>query len=175
MHNLTFSMASQSDQSTILEILEDAREWLHQKGINQWPFPYTPEWVHECLEEQEFFLANAGHITVAVFRLLHTDPFIWGENTEDAIYIHSLAVRRSWKGQGIGSGLLRWVEGYAAQNHRAYLRLDCVAENLALCQYYEQAGFVACGVREFQIRQLPYKAQLFEKAVKPHTVVPKNG
>lgn len=171
MHDLTVSMASQSHQSIILEILEDAREWLHQKGINQWPFPYTPEWVNEHLEKQEFFFANVDHITVAVFRLLSTDPFFWGENTEDAIYIHSLAVRRSWKGHRIGSDLLRWVEDYTAQKHRPYLRLDCMAENLALCQYYEQAGFVACQVREFQIRQFPYKAQLFEKVVEPRTVL----
>ncbi len=171
MHDLTFSIASQSHQSIVIEILEEAREWLRTKGINQWPFPFTPEWVDKCLEKQEFFLGNVDQVTVAVFRLLNTDPFIWGENTEDAIYIHSLAVRRSWQGHKIGSGLLHWVEDYAVQNHRPYLRLDCMAENSALCQYYEQAGFVACQMKEIQIRQFLYKAQLFEKVVRPHIVV----
>jgi GNAT superfamily N-acetyltransferase len=171
MHDLAFSMASQSHQSIIIEILEDARAWLKTKGINQWPFPFTSEWVNKCLDRQEFFLANVDHVTVAVFRLLNTDPFIWDENTEDAIYIHSLAVRRSWQGREIGSVLLRWVEDYAVQNHRPFLRLDCMAENSALCQYYEQAGFVACRMKEIQIREFLYKAQLFEKAVGPYKVV----
>lgn len=174
MHNLTFSIASQSHQSIVIEILEDAREWLKAKGINQWPFPFTPEWVNQCLEKQEFFLANVDDTTVAVFRLLNTDPFIWEEDTEDAIYIHSLAVRRSWQGHGIGSNLLRWIEDYAVHNHRPYLRLDCMAENSVLCQYYKQAGFVACRIKEFQIRQFLYKAQLFEKAVRHHTIVEQN-
>jgi GNAT superfamily N-acetyltransferase len=168
-HPLAISVASQPDQAIVTEILEDTRSWLHAKGIKQWPFPFTSEWVNRCLEKQEFFLANVDQVTVGVFRLFSSDPSIWGENADDAMYIHTLAVRRSWQGHGIGRDLLAWAEDYTVQNHRPYLRLDCLAENSVLCQYYEQAGFMACGVKEFQVREFFYKAQLFQKAVRPYT------
>jgi ribosomal protein S18 acetylase RimI-like enzyme len=170
MSNLAFSVASDLDQATIAEILEEGREWLQQvKGINQWPFPFTPAWVNKHLEKQEFFLVTLDNVPVAVFRLLSTDPFIWGEDSEDAMYIHSLAVRRSCKGHGIGHRLLQWVEDYTAQQNRPYVRLDCMAENLALCQYYEQAGFIARGAREIPVGEFLYKAQLYEKAVRDYS------
>lgn len=167
MHDLTFSVASHFHLPVVLEILEEARQWLNTKGINQWPFPFTSEWVNKRIENQEFFVANIDQETVAVFRLLNTDPSIWEENANDAIYIHSLAVRRSWQGHRLGRDLLRWAEDYTLQNHRSYLRLDCMAENSALCQYYEQAGFIACQIKEIQIGWYLYKAQLFEKVVGP--------
>lgn len=169
MPNLVFSVASQLHQTTIAEILEEGRVWLQQvKGINQWPFPFTPTWVNKYLEKQEFFLVHLDDTPVAVFRLLSTDPFIWEEDSQDAIYLHSLAVRRGWKGHGIGRHLLEWVENYTAQQNRRYLRLDCMAENLALCQYYERVGFIARGTREIPVGEFLYKAQLYEKVVIPN-------
>jgi GNAT superfamily N-acetyltransferase len=168
-HDVAVSVASQLHQDIIIEILEDGRAWLKMKGINQWPFAFTLEWVNQCLEKREFFVANVDQETGGVFRLLHTDPFFWGDDVEDAIYIHTLAVRRSWQGRGIGCDLIRWAEDYTARHDRPYLRLDCMADNSVLCQYYEQAGFISCGMKEFQIRNFLYKAQLFQKAIRSYT------
>ncbi|MFT5196293.1 MAG: hypothetical protein ACI9EW_002369 [Cellvibrionaceae bacterium] len=40
-----------------------------------------------------------------------------------------------------------------------------MADNLILCRYYEQAGFVKSSLKEVQNDGSVYKAQLFEKAV----------
>ncbi|MDQ2880505.1 MAG: hypothetical protein M3Y48_04380 [Actinomycetota bacterium] len=42
---------------------------------------------------------------------------------------------------GLGSHLLNWAAGEVGRRHRQWLRLDCVALNRRLCQYYESHGF----------------------------------
>ena len=163
----TVSLATDLDAGVISEILEETQGWLNAKGIGQWPFAFTPEWIRLCLEKREFFLARLDQVAVGLFRLLESDPTFWGENSGDAMYLHSLTVRRGWKGRGIGRCLIGWAEEYAARHHRLYLRLDCMAENAALCRYYEQAGFVDCGIKEMPIRNLRWKARLFQKTVIP--------
>lgn len=170
MPDLNISVASPHDHVVIAEIIEQARAWLtNTKGIDQWSIPFTADWISKCIARQEFFVANADDLTVGVFRLLKTDPAFWGETAEDAVYLHSLAVRRTstWQGRGIGHSLLTWAEEYTAQQ-QPYLRLDCMAENAALCRYYEQAGFIACGTKEIQFGSRLWKSRLFQKAVGPY-------
>jgi ribosomal protein S18 acetylase RimI-like enzyme len=165
MDNIEVKIASTEDQIPIAEILEEGREWLKDKGIPQWINPFSSEWIKKRLNENEFYKAQANNETIAIFRLLHNDPFIWGEQSEKAIYIHSLAVRRKYHGKGIGRYLLEWVEEFANNNKYKYLRLDCMAENAALCNYYAQAGFLACEVKEIQLDNNLWKSQLFQKSL----------
>jgi len=165
MNYPSVTIASANQQATILSLLEENREWLNSKGIKQWIIPFTLEWVSKCIERGEFHIAVVGDQTVGVFRLLESDPTFWGNDSRDSFYIHSLAVRRDWKGQGIGLSLLKWAEEYTRSNQRSYLRLDCMAENFALCAYYEQAGFKSCGVRDIQLGQFVWKAHLYQKDI----------
>lgn len=160
-----YSIAPLSHQTIVLDILQEAQAWLWAQGINQWTLLFTSEWVQECLAREEFFIATVAHEAVAIVRLVDSDPFIWEDHSNEAIYIHSLAVRRGWQGRGIGNHLLQWVEMYASQNDYQFLRLDCMADNRSLCQYYEQAGFVVHGVKEFPSGDSIYKAQLYEKSL----------
>jgi len=165
MNYPAITIASTSQQAAISSLLEENREWLQSKGINQWIIPFTLEWVSKCIERREFHIATTDNQIVGVFRLLESDIMFWGDDSMDAFYIHSLAVRRDWKGQGIGLSLLKWAEDYARSKHRPYLRLDCMAENPSLCTYYEQAGFISCGDKDIQSGQFLWKARLYQKEV----------
>lgn len=165
MLDLTFTLASQSDQCIILDILQETQLWLRTKGINQWTLPFTLQWVNECLEKKVFFVGSTENEIVAVFRLVKSDPCIWEENIKDSLYIHSVAVRLSWKGHQIGREIFKWIEKYAIQKGYNFLRLDCLADNLALCKYYENTGFIHCATKEIINRESVYYAQLFEKTI----------
>jgi GNAT superfamily N-acetyltransferase len=175
MVRIDFSSAQASDLEKILEILEEIRIWLADSGVAQWPFPITAEWVRERLDRREFHLAKIGGETVGVFRLLDSDPGLWEENPGEALYIHSLAVPRRWKGHGIGRCILLWAEAYATGDDRAFLRLDCLAENETLCRYYEQAGFAERSVKEIKIGKIVRRVRLFEKPCRPPITEPKGG
>jgi ribosomal protein S18 acetylase RimI-like enzyme len=159
---LTFAQAKPTDWSVIAVILEDAQRWLRSRDIPQWIPPFDRDWMEPKIAAGEFFIARLGHYPVAVVRLLRADPFFWGERDDgDALYIHSLAVRREYAGRGLGQQILEWVGDAARGSGRHYLRLDCAADNQSLCAYYERAGFVTLGSIEVGHARM----MLFEKAV----------
>ena len=159
---LTINQASRAELDIVLNILLEAQAWLRANHIDQWTLPFTAEWVATCLERGEFFSAEIDQTIVAVVRLTESDLSVWADPGSDAIYIHSLAVRRGWQGLGIGRKMLDWVKAYAVRNQRRYLRLDCMADNIPLCRYYEKAGFVARQVKLLPTGQTTYRAQCFE-------------
>ncbi len=88
------------------------------------------------------YLAELDNAIVGTYILTWSDPFIWNElDSSDAGYIHRLAVTRDYQGQGIGDILLRSAEAHIKQNGKTKTRLDCMAENARLNQYYIDQGF----------------------------------
>lgn len=69
------------------------------------------------------------------------DPTFWPGADDDAVYVHRLAVKRSYAGRGIGERLLDWAAERAVEAGRAFVRVDCMTENAALRRYYEVLGF----------------------------------
>src|SRR5207253_1741607 len=101
-------------------------------------------------------------------RLLQRDPIVWPDiSDDDALYVYSLAVRRTFSGRGLGRRLLAWAEQQVSKAGRRYLRLDCVPANVFLRRYYEDLGFVARGEIDALYPGLPDAMSLrrYEKAV----------
>jgi len=59
-----------------------------------------------------------------------------------AIYIHKLAIRREYANINLGREIINLIELRAIQQGVKSLRLDCVAHNNKLRQYYESCGFI---------------------------------
>ena len=87
------------------------------------------------------YLAALEGRTFGTLALQWSDEEVWGYAPGDAGYVHGLAIRRDFAGLGLGRELLRWAEDRAALSGKRYLRLDCVAKNRRLNEYYERAGF----------------------------------
>ncbi|BDI33943.1 hypothetical protein CCAX7_59940 [Capsulimonas corticalis] len=64
-------------------------------------------------------------------------------------------------GNGIGVAMLRWAEHEVGQARRQYLRLDCLAANGALRDYYLRAGFTYVG----EASSGDFHAALFEREI----------
>jgi GNAT superfamily N-acetyltransferase len=138
--------AEPGDEAIVREILEDARRWLAARGIVQWTRPFDETWVADRIAAGEMFIARLDGAPAAVVRVLWSDQLFWsGREQGDAAYIHTLAVRRDWAGQGIGADVLRWAADEARRHGRRLLRLDCAAANRALAAYYVGLGFAAVG------------------------------
>ncbi len=75
------------------------------------------------------------------FILQWSDPFWWGDRPPDAGYVHKLAIRPAYKGRGLGIEMLRWAEAKARSEGKKFLRLNCIAEDRGIRDYYEKAGF----------------------------------
>jgi GNAT superfamily N-acetyltransferase len=59
----------------------------------------------------------------------------------DSAFVHRLAVRRAFAGQGISTALLEWAVDHARTLGKRYLRLDCDADRSRLRALYERFGF----------------------------------
>lgn len=161
--------AQPSDLAAITDILEEAASWIASLGIDQWqPGSFlntsSQKRIAQNIGHGEVYLAfyNGQAIgTITVQEGSAFDEELWSyETLQDALYVHRLAVRRAFAGKGIGYVLLKWAEQLAANTGKAFLRLDCMADNAALCTYYERWGFTCRGT----IGQ-SWKANIYEKSV----------
>lgn len=160
---ITVTRALGSELEDVLAVLDSAAHWLISNGISD---PWRPgEWprarIMESIERGEVHFARLGGRNVATITLQWSDELFWPNYPADAGYIHRLAVATGFHGNGIGFQLLRWAELKSKENGKKYLRLNCMAANLALRRYYERAGFVYRG----DLREPRGLACLYEKRV----------
>jgi len=131
--------AGPDDSEVVLALLTERAHWLRARGIHgQWPAPFPRSVVQPALDRRRTWLVEIDGAPVATFALEWEDDF-WPDADDDAGYLHRLAVRPGHP--GLGARVLHWVADYVRAHGRAFLRLDCVASNPALCRYYAEAGF----------------------------------
>ena len=105
-------------------------------------FRLSAPYYAESIKLEEVQLALVGDELVGTLRLLLREPIVWPEIVEDdGVYVHSLAVKRAWAAHQLGQRMLAWAGGRAAALGRKRVRLDCVADNVFLRDYYTRAGF----------------------------------
>ncbi len=125
--------------------MEEVADWLAVRGITQWragSFRLSVDYYAESIKRGEVQLAFCDDSLVGTLRLLLREPIVWPEVVEDdAVYVYSLAVRRTWADQQMGRRMLGWAGHRASSLGRRCVRLDCVADNAFLRDYYTQAGF----------------------------------
>jgi protein-tyrosine phosphatase len=141
------SPAKPSDIDTVLSILDEAAAWII---ANRLPSVWKPgEFSHQTFLDQisqgEVYLARVDGAPVGTFVLQWNDPFWWGERPSDAGYFHKFAIRPSLAGRGIGLEILRWAEERTRNAGKNFFRLNCIAADRKIRDYYEKAGFVHRG------------------------------
>lgn len=161
---LAIEPAQTDDLATVLEILAEAARWLQAKHIQQWQFPPPPEFGQQLaieIDKGEVYLARTveNNAAVGTLRFAWSDNELWGDETGiEAGYVYTLAIRPSLQGHRLGEALLDWAKIHMRSHNRRYLRLDCVATNLALRRYYERLGFHFCG----EATHLDFTGALYE-------------
>ncbi len=130
----------------VLEILNEAADWLGLKGIDQWQSRYfTRSLLLEQIGKGEVYLARQGDKVVGTITVQWSDPMFWGETPMDAAYFHRLAIKREFASKGLGRLMVEWAEDMAKAAGKRYMRLNCTFENRRLRQYYEDMGFAYRG------------------------------
>jgi ribosomal protein S18 acetylase RimI-like enzyme len=159
------------DFDAVFALMVEAATWLQSRGISQWSFFFTEparEFIRKRIVGAETYLIfDAIERPVGTFALYWKDEEAWGLRGLDgeAGYVHGLAVSRRASGKGLGYLLLGLASKLIAQNSRALMRLDCMAQNEALCGYYCRAGFVDMGVSNSNIKGKALR--LFQREIAP--------
>ncbi|WP_336211235.1 GNAT family N-acetyltransferase [Nonomuraea sp. LPB2021202275-12-8] len=173
LHPLTLRRAEPDDLPGVLALLAHTAEWLHSRGVRQWPRDgFGPDRIAPLIEDRVLFLLDdelryfdAGEPVPPVATIAldgHADADFWtpDDDPRAALYVHKLAVARPWSGSGLGDALLDWAGVTAYESGLPWLRLDCAKGNARLQGYYRSRGF-----RHLRTVDLPHRASgaLFQR------------
>lgn len=153
--------AEPSELNEVLEILEEASRWLTARGFeSQWkPSPALHQLIRDSIDQGDVYMIKDAQGTIGTITLQWTDMKYWGDMSPDAGYIHKFAIKRSRSGQRLGIRTLQWAEAKTKKEGKKFLRLDCLANNRIIREYYEKYGFVH--IRDTMAPG--WKASLYEK------------
>jgi GNAT superfamily N-acetyltransferase len=135
------------DIDTVLGILDEAAAWIiEQKFPSVWkPGEFSRQTFLDQISSSEVHIGLVDEKPVGTITLQWTDPVFWGELQPDSGYVHKLAVRPAYAGRKIGIEMLRWAEVTARNAGKRFLRLNCLAADKEIRDYYEAAGFLFKG------------------------------
>jgi len=134
--------AQPNDLAAVLAVFEDVRAWMISRGVNTWrPIARWRDLIAQKIARQVVYLAWLDSQVVGTITLDWEAEELWDAASTQAGYLAHFATYRALAGTGIGAQMLRWAETEARRAGKGYLRLDCWAENRALCAYYESTGF----------------------------------
>ncbi|PEA12311.1 GNAT family N-acetyltransferase [Bacillus thuringiensis] len=145
-------IATENESDSIKTLLKEVAQWLQHKEVDQWQYLLGEEATAEILErirEKYTYVVLkedeiVGTITVSP-KQNEWDEHIFGkEEVSNSLYIHRFAVKRKYKGNGIGERVLQWIDENV-QCDKEYLKLDCVGRNRTLNDFYKKNGFEYVG------------------------------
>jgi GNAT superfamily N-acetyltransferase len=141
---LLIRQATSADADAIVETLAEAARWVEE-------LDGTTMWVEGELEQARvraeadaamFVVGEVDGRVAGAMRFQLEDRLFWPDlNAADSAFVHRLAVRRAFAGQGISTALLEWAVARARTLGKRYLRLDCDADRSRLRALYERFGF----------------------------------
>ncbi|MGG0080090.1 GNAT family N-acetyltransferase [Bacillus wiedmannii] len=136
----------------MITLLKEVAEWLQHKEVDQWQYLLGEESTAEILEgikEKNTYVVVkeseiVGTVTVSPKQNEWDERIFGKEEVSNSLYIHRFAVKRKYKGNGIGEWILQWVEENV-QHEKEFLKLDCVGHNIKLNDFYKRCGFEYIG------------------------------
>jgi protein-tyrosine phosphatase len=155
--------ARPDDIDTVLGILDEAAAWIiKQKLPSVWkPGEFSRETFLEQISRGEVHFGLVDGKPAGTITLQWSDLVFWGEQQPDSGYVHKLAVRPVYAGQKIGLEMLKWAEAAAREVGKRFLRLNCLAADKKIRDYYERVGFLYKG----DVVRPKAVAALYEKAL----------
>ena len=146
----TVRRTTHEDVDTVMEIINLAKEDMKAAGSDQWQkgSPNAEMIHHDVDAKKSYVLTDAdGSIQGTAFISAETEPTYLhihnGSWRFDAPYtvIHRIAVRRSERGRGLASYLIRYAIAYSKEAGVNHLRIDTHPMNIPMQHFLARSGF----------------------------------
>lgn len=124
--NIKIIKAESKNIQEVSSILNEAADWLKEKGMPLWRSnELSPEKLKGDVEKGLFYIAEVNGQAIGTLKFQLEDKLFWPDVPEgESAFIHRIAVRRNYSGQGISKELINWAKDRAKKLGRKYLRLD---------------------------------------------------
>ena len=135
--------ARPADAGVVEDVLVEAAAWVDALGVVMWEEgELVPERIAAEVGAGQFFIAHVQGDAAGVIRFQLDDRLFWPDLPPgESAFVHRLAVRRPYKGQGVSDALLEWAVERARALGKRHLRLDCDESRPKLRALYERLGF----------------------------------
>lgn len=137
--------AKQEEIKMIRRWLQETAISFKKRGIQQWRqfLRYENTEIVESDFERGYLFVFENNQNQVIASISLCDKEKWDEslwNDEvDAYYIHRIVVSKEGKGLNVGSQLVQWAKNRARESGKK-LRLDCIASNDFLQEFYQKQG-----------------------------------
>lgn len=136
--------AGPADLPEVMALLDERRQWLHERGSDQWsPDRAFAARMANAVDRREALLVRDDDVSIATVTVTSEgDPDFWTpeELKESALYLGKMASAVCRSGEGLGSLMLSWAQDWAARSGYDSLRWDVWRTNDELQDYYRSIG-----------------------------------
>ncbi|MDA7915805.1 GNAT family N-acetyltransferase [Verrucomicrobia bacterium] len=135
--------AQLEDLKTVCSILQEAATWLTETGQTLWLLDELSEnTIRGDITKGHFHLFEINGNAVGTLKFQLEDELFWPDVPQsESAFVHRVAIRRAYSGQGLSTQMLEWAVKETRRIQRFHLRLDCVATRPKLRAIYENFGF----------------------------------
>lgn len=149
----TVRKTTAEDLSAVMEIVEQARAYMKEKGIPQWQdgYPNRSSFETDIHNGSGYVLCEDDTVIAVAAVIDRRDPdYTYIENgnwlnDEDYIVIHRIAVKQDHKGKRMAGKILDEAVRLARKKGIRNLRADTHELNLSMRRFLEREGFIPCG------------------------------
>ncbi|MHC5229810.1 GNAT family N-acetyltransferase [Enterococcus sp. LJL99] len=149
--------AKLDEVNTVQSLLHETAEWLQSIGSSQWKEILAGDDKHglsQAVEKGEvyFFYSEKNELigmAAAWKKPSDWDQLLWKEIgfSENSYYIHRVIIRPQYRKMHYGDQLLTTLKLYF-QSKASELRLDCLASNKHLLNFYSKNNFNKVGTQK---------------------------
>ena len=149
-------LATITDVSTIMSLINDAQEFLASSGIDQWQNGYpSKELILNDISDNNSYLIKDDSDNIVASTMFTTDPESSYNNIlgnwitpKDSKYgvIHRLVVSGKFKNKGVAKFAFSQCECLLKLNKITSMRIDTHEDNIAMQNLLKSLGYTYCGI-----------------------------
>lgn len=145
-----------SDCDAIMALIEQAKIYLKQQGINQWQneYPNISSIQKDILSGDGYVLTNnttiVGYACIS-FNAEISYEHIQGswQSMESYAVIHRMVIDNKYKGKGLANLIFQYAETLCLQKNIHSIKIDTDDDNSVMKHLLAKNGYVYCGIVQF--------------------------
>jgi GNAT superfamily N-acetyltransferase len=146
---MTITHTTVEDLDTLEALFKLAIQYQQSQSGHSWRGMNRPLIEKEIREQLHWKIIEEGRIA-CFFSIAFSDRLVWDERDADpSIYLHRIVTNPVFRGRGYVKHIVAWAEAFGRAASKRWVRLDTGRDNEKLNAYYQQCGFVFCGIKQF--------------------------
>jgi GNAT superfamily N-acetyltransferase len=146
---MTITHTTIEDLGVLEELFGLAIQYQQSKSSHFWRGMNRPLIEKEIREHLHWKIVDDDQVA-CFFSIAFNDRLIWdARDAEPSVYLHRIVTNPRFRGRGYVKHIVAWAEAFGRALGKQWVRLDTGRDNAKLNAYYQECGFVFCGIKQF--------------------------